>query len=137
VQLKRLDDSLVPSLSQMLQGIESTFHPFEPSPSSIRLAVKPEDEHWVITSRGSGVVAYGMLRGWADGWEVPALGIAVDLMYRRKGIASFMIMFLHYRAKERGARRVMLHVSDGHVAAQSLYRSMGYQPTLDKWVCEL
>lgn len=137
MRLKRLDDSLVTPLSQMLRGIEPTFRPFDFTPEAIRQAVKEGDEHWVITLPSGSVVAYGMLRGWADGWRVPALGIAVDLMYRRKGVASAMIMFLHYRATERGASHVMLHVDDDHLGAQSLYRAMGYRPAEDRWVCAL
>jgi GNAT superfamily N-acetyltransferase len=137
VQLNRLDDSLVAPLSQMLQSIEPTFRPFDFTPEAIRMALKDGDEHWVTTLPSGIVVAYGMLRGWAEGYRIPALGIAVDAMYRRKGLASAMIMFLHYRAKERGCTHVMLHVDDDHLGAQSLYRSFCYQPKQDRWVCQL
>ena len=137
MQLTRLDDSLVKPLSQMLRSIEPTFRPFDFTPEAIRMAVKEGDEHWTVTLPSGSVIAYGMLRGWADGYRVPALGIAVDLMYRRKGLASAMIMFLHYRARERGCTHIMLHVDAEHLGAQSLYRAMGYQPKQDRWVCRL
>lgn len=135
VRFQTLDDSLVTPLSQMLRGIEPTFRPFEFTPDAIRRAIHEGDEHWVICSHERRVYAYGMLRGWADGYVVPALGVAVDLLYRRKGLATAMIMFLHYRARERGATHVMLHVDEENLGAKNLYRVMGYREEGDRWVC--
>lgn len=130
-----LEDNMVAPLALMLQGVEPTFRPFDFTPEAIRMAVKEGDEHWVIGSPAGRIYAYGMLRGWADGYRVPAIGVAVDLMYRRKGLASAMIMFLHYRARERGASHVMLHVDEENVGAKSLYRALGYREEGDRWVC--
>jgi ribosomal protein S18 acetylase RimI-like enzyme len=135
VQLTRLEDSLVTPLSRMLKGIEPTFRPFGFTPEAIRMAVKEGDEHWVITLPTGSVIAYGMLRGWADGHRVPALGVAVDLEWRRRGLATAMVLFLHYRARERGCTHVMLHVDEENAGAQSLYRSMGYRQEQNRWVC--
>jgi ribosomal protein S18 acetylase RimI-like enzyme len=137
VRLRRLDDNLVTPLSQMLRGIEGTFRPFDFTPEAIRKAVKEEDEHWVMTSPAGDVIAYGMLRGWADGFRVPAVGIAVAPSHRRRGIATAMLMFLHYRAQERGCSHVMLHVDDENRGAQSLYRALGYRQEDDRWVLPL
>jgi len=137
VQLRRLDDNLVTPLSEMLRGIEDTFHPFDFTPEAIRMAVKEGDEHWVMTSPAGDVIAYGMLRGWAEGFRVPAVGIAVRPDKRRSGLATAMLMFLHYRAKERGCSHVMLHVDATNHVAQSLYRSFGYRQTDDRWVLTL
>jgi len=137
MRLTRLDDALVTPLAEMLRGIEPTFRPFDFTPEAIRMAVKEGDEHWVITTQRSGVVTYGMLRGWAEGYRVPALGVAVDDQQRRGGLATAMVLFLHYRARERGCTHVMLHVDDENAGAQSLYRAMGYRQEQDKWVCTL
>jgi ribosomal protein S18 acetylase RimI-like enzyme len=137
VRLKRLEPSLIPALSAMLTSIEPTFRPFDFTAESIAAAIKEGDEHWVVTTQRSCVVTYGMLRGWADGYRVPSLGVAVDLMYRRKGLGAAMIMFLHHRAAERGCTHVMLHVDDENLGAQSLYRAMGYRQEGDRWVVVL
>ena len=137
MRLNRLDDALVTPLSEMLRGIEPTFRPFDFTPEAIRMAVKEGDEHWVVTTQRSCVVTYGMLRGWAAGYRVPALGVAVDAQYRRVGLATAMMLFLHYRARERGCTRVMLHVDEENTGAQALYRSMNYRRQQDRWVCEL
>jgi len=137
VQLQRLDDALVTPLSQMLRSIEPTFRPFDFTPEAIRMAVKEGDEHWVVTTQLRRVVTYGMLRGWADGYRVPALGVAVDPEHRRRGLASAMVMFLHHRAAERGCSHVMLRVDDDNLGARSLYRAMGYRQEGDRWVAKV
>lgn len=137
MQIRRLNDSLVWPLARMLSCVEDTFRPFPKTVDGIASAVRPEDEHWVVTLPSEDVVAYGMLRGWSDGYAVPALGIAVDTFYRRRGLATALMLFLHHRAAERGARQVMLHVDDENSSAKRLYLSMGYRPSEDRWVRDL
>jgi N6-L-threonylcarbamoyladenine synthase/protein kinase Bud32 len=137
VRLKRLEPSLIPALSAMLTSIEPTFRPFDFTVEAIAAAIKEGDEHWVIALPSGIVVAYGMLRGWSAGYRVPSLGVAVDLMYRRRGLAWAMCLFLHYRASERGCSHVMLHVDDENLGAQSLYRALGYRQEGDRWVAVL
>lgn len=142
MRFARLDDSLVTPLSKMLMGIEGSFRPFGFTPAEIRRAVHEEDEHWVVVSnhdslmRGS-VLAYGMLRGWHEGYHLPCLGVAVNRLWRRRGLGTSMILFLHHRAAERGATEVMLHVDEDNPQAQSLYLSLGYRPDGDRWLCRL
>lgn len=133
MRLVPLTDDLVTPLSEMLRGIEATFRPFEFTPAAIRQAVKEGDEHWVIASPSGEVMAYGLLRGWADGWRVPAIGVAVASAYRRRGLATALMLFLHYRAGDRGASHVMLHVDDENEPAKSLYMAFGYRPAGDRW----
>lgn len=133
MRLVQLTDDLVTPLSEMLRGIEGTFRPFEFTPAAIRQAVKEGDEHWVIRSSAGGVYAYGLLRGWADGHRVPSLGVAVAPAHRRQGLATALMLFLHYRAGQRGASHVMLHVDDENEPAKSLYLAMGYRPAGDRW----
>ena len=133
MRLVPLTDDLVTPLSEMLRSIEGAFRPFEFTPESIRMAVKDGDEHWVIRPSAGAVHAYGLLRGWADGFQVPSIGVAVDPAYRRQGLATALMLFLHYRAGERGATHVMLHVDDENEPAKSLYLAMGYSQAGDRW----
>lgn len=137
MRLIRLDDNLVAPLAAMLATVEDSFRPFDFTPASIRMAVKEGDEHWVIALPRGGVVAYGMLRGWADGWRVPALGVAVAPTHRRRGLGTAMVMFLHYIARERGCSHVMLHVDDENSGAKSLYLALGYRQSGERWLCAL
>jgi ribosomal-protein-alanine N-acetyltransferase len=72
------------------------------------------------------IIAYGMLRGWAEGFDVPSLGIAVHPEQRGRGIARQFMQHLHRVAIGRGAERVRLKVYRHNQAAVKLYESLGY-----------
>ena len=71
--------------------------------------------------------AYGILRGWDEGYEIPSLGIAVCRAARGTGVARLMMQYLHVCARLRGAKSVRLRVPPDNTVAIGLYRSMGYQ----------
>lgn len=74
-------------------------------------------------------VAYGMLRGWDEGYAVPSLGVGVRRGALRMGHGRAMMVALHDAARRRGATRVRLRVHPENLAAQALYRSFGYRDT--------
>src|SRR5262245_56609662 len=63
---------------------------------------------YALAVQGDEVLAYGMLRGWADGYEIPSLGIAVHPRGRGTGLARCFMAYLHTAARFRGARQVRL-----------------------------
>jgi ribosomal protein S18 acetylase RimI-like enzyme len=71
-------------------------------------------------------IAYGMLRGWDEGYEVPTLGIAVRRDHEHRGYAREMMAALHAVAADRGARRVRLRVHPHNERALALYQRLGY-----------
>lgn len=73
------------------------------------------------------IKAYGMLRGWDEGYETPCLGICVDPSAARQGFGRMMMDHLHAMAKNRGARSVMLKVYKDNIAAINLYLHLGYE----------
>lgn len=92
----------------------------------------PHDEYHVVVApsgyRGSEtVVAYGMLRGWTEGYEIPSLGIAVHPDHRGRGIARQLMEHLHCVAAARGAPRVRLKVYRHNLAAVRLYEALAYE----------
>src|SRR6188472_79576 len=72
-------------------------------------------------------VAYGMLRGWDEGYRVPSLGVAVRDGYRDQGLGRQMMHALHEVVRGRGGHRVRLRVAPGNARARHLYDSMGYR----------
>ena len=76
-------------------------HPFTAAQAECLAAYQGQDLYYVAT-RGE-VVAYGMLRGWDEGYQVPSLGIAVHPAWRGRGLAHAFMLFLHAAARERGA----------------------------------
>jgi ribosomal protein S18 acetylase RimI-like enzyme len=71
-------------------------------------------------------VAYGMLRGWNEGYSVPTLGIAVPTSVQGRGFGRLMMTHLHAEAGRRGATVVRLRVHPDNVRARRLYESLGY-----------
>lgn len=72
------------------------------------------------------MVAYGMLRGWDEGYEIPSLGVVVSPSHRGLGLGRGMMEHLHAVARDRGARTIRLKVYKTNTAAARLYRRMGY-----------
>jgi len=75
---------------------------------------------------GNVVLAYGILRGWDEGYAIPSLGIAVHPDARGTALGELLMHFLHGAARQRGARRVRLKVYSDNLAARSLYAKLGY-----------
>jgi ribosomal protein S18 acetylase RimI-like enzyme len=126
MRLARVTDDLIEPLSEMLQGVEMTFRPFGRTPPELRLSIQPEDEHWVFVDPARVVVAYGMLRGWSEGYGVPSLGLAVRESQRNRGLGGTMIEVLHAVAKARGAKKIRLTVDASNTPARQLYAAKGY-----------
>jgi ribosomal-protein-alanine N-acetyltransferase len=72
------------------------------------------------------MLAYGILRGWDEGYDIPSLGIAVHPEARGRGLARPLMAFLHAAAKQRGAAKVRLTVYADNQRAVELYRRLGY-----------
>ena len=106
------------------------FHPHPFTRQAIEPLAAPGhvDEYHVLTAGRDGpVVAYGMLRGWEEGYTVPSLGIAVDSEWRGQGIGRRLVTHLPVIAAARGAGTVRLKVYRSNEAAIALYRSFGYE----------
>ncbi len=71
-------------------------------------------------------VAYGMLRGWDEGFAEPSLGIAVHPRFRGRGLAGQMVRQLHDLARMRGATSIRLKVYRGNTVAIHFYKKLGY-----------
>jgi len=72
-------------------------------------------------------LAYGILRGWDQGYEIPSLGIAVHPEARGGKLGELMMHFLHSAARRKGARQVRLKVYGKNVSARNLYIKLGYK----------
>lgn len=110
-------------------GDHTYFHPhaFDTKAADmvVSLAEFGPDEYWLIVAEE--ILAYGMLRGWAEGYVVPSLGIAVAPQHRCRGLCRRLMSHLHARAVDRGARQVRLKVNRNNRAAKQLYERLGYE----------
>ena len=100
-------------------------HPFTPEQASAIAHYNGRD-HYAAMLIGEEMVAYGMLRGWDEGFEIPSLGIVVGASHRGLGLGRGMMDHLHAVARDRGAVAVRLKVYKTNAVAAGLYRRMGY-----------
>jgi ribosomal-protein-alanine N-acetyltransferase len=119
-------------------GAHKFFHPhaLTREVASERAAYVGEDLYYVMT-RNSGIIGYGMLRGWDQGHEIPSLGILIHPEFRGIGLGGLFTKFLHVAAALRGAKEVFLHVDERNEVAIKLYRSLGYRIVRERDHAEL
>lgn len=134
MRIERLDRRHENDFREFLSALDANgdtefFHPHgfsaEATRSIVELASEGIDEYWVGVD-GNRIVAYGMLRGWREGYEVPSAGIAVCPTARGLGHSRAMMLHLHDVARARGASRVRLKVDLRNGSAIRLYESLGY-----------
>jgi ribosomal protein S18 acetylase RimI-like enzyme len=112
-----------PLLADLFDHLDTTFfRPHSFAPSGIRRIVnrKGRDIYLLLVENDT-ALAYGLLRGWDEGYSTPSLGIAVRTERHRQGIGRRMMLELHRIAGERGAQAVRLRVHDDNVPARRLY----------------
>ena len=116
-------------LGALLPFIDQTY--FQPHPMTAEyareLAGRPSEDTYLIGMVGDQAVAYGMLRGWDEGFSVPSLGLGVHRSFERRGYGMKMMLALRAAAQQRGATRIRLRVNPDNVAAAALYRRLGFQ----------
>jgi GNAT superfamily N-acetyltransferase len=116
-------------LADVFSDIDQTFfrpHPFTDDEASL-IASHAGPDVYAILLDGQRPVAYGMLRGWDEGYSTPSLGIAVRTSAQGRGLGRLMMQHLHGEAKRRGASVVRLRVHRDNTRARRLYESMGYR----------
>jgi len=133
--IARLSLDHLPGFARFLETLAANgdaefFHPHafdaEAARGVVARSETGRDEYWLAMS-GAEIVAYGMLRGWDEGYDVPSLGLAVAPAHRGRGFAREMMHHLHERAKQRGAGAIRLKVDRRNLSARRLYESLGYR----------
>ncbi|MBW3077636.1 ribosomal protein S18-alanine N-acetyltransferase [Bifidobacterium simiiventris] len=85
----------------------------------------------VADERKGGTIQPDDVRGfagyWYDGDDAEIMDVGVGKTYQRQGVAAAMMTWLVERAREQGARRILLEVSVVNEPAISLYRRFGFE----------
>lgn len=107
-------------------------HPLTAEAARERARYSGLDVYCVVTLEHA-ILAYGMLRGWDQGFTTPSLGICVRADSQSCGIGRLLLNYLHTEASRRGVSRVRLKVYPDNTRAIGLYQSLGYEfeQTLD------
>jgi ribosomal protein S18 acetylase RimI-like enzyme len=108
-------------------GDDIYFHPHPLTPCfAISLVYSHKQDFYCVGVENGDVIAYGMLRGWDEGYIIPSLGIAVSPKHRGTGKARQIVLALHDEARSRGASKVRLTVFNSNTRARVLYQQLGY-----------
>ena len=96
------------------------------------LACRPRRAYLVAEGHpGGGVDGDGRLLGYAGldlaGDVADVMTVAVDPRARGRGLGATLLDGLHARARDAGARSVMLEVRADNTSALGLYRTRGYE----------
>lgn len=114
-------------------GDHALFHPHAGDEATLRdLATTTGDDVYLLFVQGRDVLAYGLLRGWNEGYEVPSLGIAVHPDARSAGIGRLVMEYLETMARHRGAPAVRLRVHKDNARARAMYEQRGYRLVPDE-----
>lgn len=100
-------------------------HPFSEDVLDKLCKYQGKDLYYVVVESYK-VLAYGLLRGWDEGYLVPSLGIAIHPELRGIGLAKAFMHFLHITARRNGALQIRLKVYPDNNRAIALYKSLGY-----------
>jgi len=99
-------------------------HPFNEE-TAVKIVSLSSKDLYFGTIEDDEMVAYGMLRGWEDGYEVPSIGVAVLSGRRHQGLGKEMMEYLIGVARDIGAPAIMLHVYKEN-PAKRLYENLGF-----------
>jgi ribosomal protein S18 acetylase RimI-like enzyme len=106
---------------------EIFFHPHRLSYDGIltELQNNPKN-YYVFFINLNSILGYGLLRGWQEGYDIPSLGIIIDINERGKGLSMKVMHHLENIAKSKNAKKIRLSVFKENKKAVSLYNKLGY-----------
>ena len=117
------------ALAELFGALDAErFHPHGfTSDDALRIASHQGKDVYAVLETDGRFVAYGILRGWDEGFSVPSLGIAVRNDEQGRGHGRRMMEWLAGEALRRGAHRIRLRVHADNTPARKLYESVGYR----------
>jgi ribosomal protein S18 acetylase RimI-like enzyme len=126
--ITKLDATHLEQLHTFLAKNVSSFfdpHPYTVEYLSQMLAACKKDSYFVNLLDGA-IVAYGFLRGMDQGYEIPGLGICVDVDYRGQGLGRAMVEYMHEYAKQEKYKQIRIRVFKNNRQSLELHKTLGY-----------
>ena len=129
VQFRQVGPADASALACLFAQIDTTyFRPHAMTANGARqIAARGGRDCYLIGVVQGTAVAYGMLRGWDEGYAIPSLGVAVRRDLVGRGLGRATMLALHEIARREGAHAIRLRVHPDNRRASSLYRSLGYR----------
>lgn len=101
-------------------------HPFDAENAERVCYYNGQDLYYAILLDRKGVIGYGMLRGWDEGYEIPSIGLCILKQYQGGGFGKLLLNLLEAVSRLRRCPKVMLKVKKSNKEAISLYESQKY-----------
>lgn len=108
-------------------AVEGTFDPFPLTAEQARaIAGRTGRDLYYALVRGRAIVAFSMLRGFDEGYEVPSFGIFVDHRHHGEGVGRMLTSWTIEQAWSVRCPAIRLTVYSHNAAAKHLYDSLGF-----------
>ncbi|MBT1165047.1 ribosomal protein S18-alanine N-acetyltransferase [Bifidobacterium felsineum] len=97
------------------------------SEASVRQEIEGEGRTYIFDADSKANTIRGFAGYWYDGEDAEIMDVGVGKTYQRQGIARALMTELIARARQRGARRMLLEVSVINEPAIALYKGFGFE----------
>lgn len=103
------------------------FKPFVFSLNHVQVMLtKVDKDIFMGVFLGENLVGLFFLRGWDEGYSIPAYGVVIDQEFRGIGLGRVTLDVSKTLCKLRNAPRLMLKVHPSNLAAKHLYEASGF-----------
>ncbi len=132
VEIRRINNTYAKILYQLTSnsGVEylKYFTPFEISENGFNTVLsKAVLDRFFGVFVGTSLVGFYMLRGFDEGYKIPAYGVFISKKYAGLGLGSLTIQHAITFCKINKIRRLMLKVYPENVSAKMIYESFGFK----------
>ncbi len=124
-----VDDAAALSSMLLAQSVEYArfFRPFSFDTAAIADVLSSQGQDVLMGLYWqSQIVGFFMLRGWNEGYDVPAFGILIDERYRGCGLEMLSLETAKIVCKLRGASRIMIKMHPENISAKGVLRKTGF-----------
>ncbi|KAB7787994.1 ribosomal protein S18-alanine N-acetyltransferase [Bifidobacterium cebidarum] len=97
------------------------------SEASVRQEIEGTGRTYIFDTDGHAHTVRGFAGYWYDGEDAEIMDVGVGKAYQRQGIARALMRQLITRARQQGARRMLLEVSVINEPAIALYKGLGFE----------
>jgi RimJ/RimL family protein N-acetyltransferase len=131
IEIKELNAEDADLLSRALLSEKSEylkhFTPFEFSVDSIkRILSSVVKDKYLGIFLGNKIIGFYMLRGFDDGYEIPAYGVWISSDFSNKGLSTLTLFHAFSICRLNNIKTLMLKVHPENKIAKKLYESLGF-----------
>jgi sugar phosphate isomerase/epimerase/GNAT superfamily N-acetyltransferase len=110
--------------------VTTCFRAFPLNENTARDLLKPtRKDHFFVMEENGRFLAFSMLRGQDEGYDVPSFGIFVDWEHQKCGVGKRLSEWTFRWVDQMGAPKIRLSVYEQNISARTLYERLGFVET--------